>query len=235
MSDNEMFAEKKKEAQQFCRKHLLECCSDIRIWHKTGVLPQGRAMELAAIYSTFMVSDDVLMHVEDEVKRQSMDYVLDNPPSSGAEANYKDWYEEAMGASNEAGYAGMDAASVIREMDRVITDLRLSYNGAIPAAWRGKVHLAAQMLTWGDSEGGIMPSQADEMKELQHTLFALLEQRNVEPESDLDTVHAFLLGQGELDGFYFGDSDTARPRERYWWRRYLEEAIATSRKGKENA
>jgi hypothetical protein len=91
------------------------------------------------------------------------------------------------------------------------------------------------MLTWGDSEGGIMPSQAAEMKDLQGELFALLEQKHISPESALDTVHAFLLGQGALDGFYFGDSDSARPRERFWWRRYLEEAIATSKKGEVNA
>jgi Lar family restriction alleviation protein len=46
-----------------------------------------------------------------------------------------------------------------------------------------------------------------------------------EANADLQTVHKFLLGEGQLDGFGFGDSDTARPRGRYWWRKNLLAAI----------
>lgn len=42
---------------------------------------------------------------------------------------------------------------------------------------------------------------------------------------ELATVHKFLLGDGALDGFYFGDSDTARPRKAYWWREHLRRAL----------
>jgi hypothetical protein len=46
------------------------------------------------------------------------------------------------------------------------------------------------------------------------------------PSDDLDTVHKFLLGEGALDGFHFGDSDTERPRPAYWWRKNLRAALA---------
>lgn len=39
-------------------------------------------------------------------------------------------------------------------------------------------------------------------------------------------VFAFLLGEGPLDGFHFGDFDTSRPRPRFWWRAHLREALA---------
>lgn len=48
------------------------------------------------------------------------------------------------------------------------------------------------------------------------------------PAPDLATVHAFLLGEGPLDGFHFGGSNTADPRPRYWWRAQLREAIAAA-------
>lgn len=41
---------------------------------------------------------------------------------------------------------------------------------------------------------------------------------------DLYTVISFLLGEGALDGSYFGDSDTKKPRKRYWWREHLRAA-----------
>jgi hypothetical protein len=37
--------------------------------------------------------------------------------------------------------------------------------------------------------------------------------------AEMAQVIAFLNGEGPLDGFHFGDSDTARPRARYWWRK----------------
>lgn len=46
------------------------------------------------------------------------------------------------------------------------------------------------------------------------------------PTDALAEVHAFLLGEGPLDGFHFGDSDTERPKKRYWWRDNLRAAIA---------
>lgn len=45
---------------------------------------------------------------------------------------------------------------------------------------------------------------------------------------ELNKVHAFLLGEGPLDGFHFGDSDTGRPRPAYWWRNNLRAAIASA-------
>jgi len=114
----------KKKARDFCQEHLFECCSEVRVWQKTGLLPKGRVEELAAIFSSFCATDDSLRHAEDEVSRQSMDYVLANPPSQSSGDDFKAWYEEAMGATNEAGYVGMDAASVIRDMDSVNAELR---------------------------------------------------------------------------------------------------------------
>src|SRR6185503_19589732 len=43
---------------------------------------------------------------------------------------------------------------------------------------------------------------------------------------ELQRVIAFLLGEGPLDGMHFGDSDTARPRKPYWWRKHLRAAWA---------
>lgn len=47
-------------------------------------------------------------------------------------------------------------------------------------------------------------------------------------EPTLQQVVAFLLGEGVLDGMGFGDSDTANPKPRYWWRKHLRAAFATS-------
>lgn len=49
----------------------------------------------------------------------------------------------------------------------------------------------------------------------------------VAASGDLSVVHKFLLGEGPLDGFYFGD--TARPRPVYWWRNNLRAALAAPR------
>lgn len=35
--------------------------------------------------------------------------------------DYKAWYEEAMAASNEAGYVGFSAAETIRELDKIVS------------------------------------------------------------------------------------------------------------------
>lgn len=35
--------------------------------------------------------------------------------------DYKAWYEEAMAASNEAGYVGLSAAETIRELDKIVS------------------------------------------------------------------------------------------------------------------
>ena len=44
----------------------------------------------------------------------------------------------------------------------------------------------------------------------------------------LDAVMAFLLGEGSLDGYWFGDSPPAG-RGPYWWRKQLREAAARLR------
>jgi hypothetical protein len=62
------------------------------------------------------------------------------------------------------------------------------------------------------------------------TVLALIERDRARATTgvspDLKTVIAFLLGEGPLDGMHFGDSDTARPRRRYWWRTHLRAAFA---------
>lgn len=42
--------------------------------------------------------------------------------------------------------------------------------------------------------------------------------------SSLETVVAFLLGEAELDGVWFGDKNTRR-KGAFWWREYLREAF----------
>lgn len=42
--------------------------------------------------------------------------------------DYKEWYEEAIIASNELGFAGMSAADVIRYQAQEINDLKTSNN-----------------------------------------------------------------------------------------------------------
>lgn len=46
--------------------------------------------------------------------------------------------------------------------------------------------------------------------------------------SDIDKVHAFLLGEGELDGVSFGER---HPTERgaFWWRKHLRAAVLADR------
>ena len=44
------------------------------------------------------------------------------------------------------------------------------------------------------------------------------------PQGVMAEVVAFLLGEGELDGLWFGDET---PRARYWWRNVLRPAFAT--------
>lgn len=43
---------------------------------------------------------------------------------------------------------------------------------------------------------------------------------------DFDTVIKFLLGEGALDGVWFGDKHPTKPGN-YWWRGYLREALAS--------
>lgn len=46
--------------------------------------------------------------------------------------------------------------------------------------------------------------------------------------ADLETIVAYLLGEGELDGKWFGDPDVplvaGKYKARYWWRSHLREA-----------
>jgi hypothetical protein len=46
--------------------------------------------------------------------------------------------------------------------------------------------------------------------------------------ADLETIVAYLLGEGELDGKWFGDPDVpmvaGKYKARYWWRTHLREA-----------
>lgn len=49
-------------------------------------------------------------------------------------------------------------------------------------------------------------------------------------DAALAEIHKFLLGEGPLDGLWYGDVDTDKPRKRYWWRSFLRGvAIAASR------
>jgi hypothetical protein len=54
--------------------------------------------------------------------------------TSPVQDDYKAWYEEAMIASNEAGFAGLSAAETIRELDRMVS----AQPGPTvqPVAWR---------------------------------------------------------------------------------------------------
>jgi hypothetical protein len=47
-----------------------------------------------------------------------------------------------------------------------------------------------------------------------------------EKKYSLQEVGRFLLGEGELDGLWFGDSDIDNTRPRYWWRQHLRMALS---------
>jgi len=49
-----------------------------------------------------------------------------------------------------------------------------------------------------------------------------------QPGGGLATVHAFLLGEGPLDGVWFGDLHPMHLSAKYWWRNNLREAIAAT-------
>lgn len=51
-------------------------------------------------------------------------------------------------------------------------------------------------------------------------------------DAALAEVHKFLLGEGPLDGLWYGDVKPDAPTKRYWWRTPLRAAIAASREGK---
>lgn len=55
-----------------------------------------------------------------EAKQGAITWVLEMIPTD----DYEKWYEEAIIASNEAGFAGMDAASVIRYQEAEIERLK---------------------------------------------------------------------------------------------------------------
>ena len=48
-------------------------------------------------------------------------------------------------------------------------------------------------------------------------------------ERRLEEIHRFLLGEGALDGYWFGESLGRAP---YWWRTELSDALSRSRKVK---
>lgn len=76
----------------------------------------------------------------------------------GAQDDYRKWYEEAMAASNEAGYAGMDAASTINALSdelRVVSDelARAKQQGAASTRTDAEIveqteELAAKLMSW---------------------------------------------------------------------------------------
>lgn len=51
---------------------------------------------------------------------ERLDSPTQPPASNAAQDNYKVWYEEAMGASNEAGFVGASAADTIRALTRLL-------------------------------------------------------------------------------------------------------------------
>lgn len=76
----------------------------------------------------------------------------------GAQDDYRKLYEEAMAASSEAGYAGMDAATVINVMAdelRVVSDELARAKQQAPASTRTDAEiveqteeLAAKLMSW---------------------------------------------------------------------------------------
>ena len=55
-----------------------------------------------------------------------LDQLLTPKPAIAQPDDYKAWYEEAMVASNEAGYAGASAADTIRDLSRQLNELGLT-------------------------------------------------------------------------------------------------------------
>lgn len=76
----------------------------------------------------------------------------------GAQDDYRKWYEEAMAASNEAGYAGMDAASTINALSdelRVVSQelAHAKEQGSAPMRTDAEIveqteKLAAKLMSW---------------------------------------------------------------------------------------
>ena len=67
------------------------------------------------------------------------------PPAAPVQDDFKAWYEEAMIASNEAGFAGMSAAETIRELDRMV-----SAQPAVPDALNPRDENPAYAAGWND-------------------------------------------------------------------------------------
>lgn len=65
--------------------------------------------------SLYCTADEVISrHLQ--LERLYKSRALEQQPAD----DYKAWYEEAMVASNEAGFSGMSAAETIRELDRMV-------------------------------------------------------------------------------------------------------------------
>ena len=75
--------------------------------------------------------------ITDDVKRfGSPRYAA--PVAAPVQDDYKVWYEEAMVASNEAGFVGVGAAETIRELDRMLCDMLTTppAQQAVPEGWK---------------------------------------------------------------------------------------------------
>ena len=63
-----------KKAREAIRENLKDCCRDIQTWHNTGILPSGKAHQIA---TEFCDCDPRLM--EAEVDRAAREFVIASP------------------------------------------------------------------------------------------------------------------------------------------------------------
>lgn len=69
-------------------------------------------------------------------RSHSLEPLIEHVPDHSADFEYKKWYEEAMIASNEAGYACVSAADTIRDLAREVRTLQGLLAGAMASAFQ---------------------------------------------------------------------------------------------------